>query len=47
LKNHFYGVTMLDGAEREVWFMSLGALLGQWEIYKQLHGLTTLEMDFY
>ena len=35
----FYGVTLLGRAEREVWLMPLGALLDQWEVYKQFHGL--------
>jgi len=46
LKNHFYGVTMLDGAEREVWLMPLGTLLDQWEIYKQFHGLAKAKMVY-
>ena len=35
----FYGVTLLGRAEREVWLMPLGALLDQWETYKQFHGM--------
>ena len=35
----FYGVTLLGRSEREVWLMPLGALLDQWEVYKQFHGL--------
>ena len=35
----FYGVTLLGRTEREVWLMPLGALLDQWEVYKQFHGL--------
>ena len=35
----FYGVTLLGRPEREVWLMLLGALLDQWEVYKQFHGM--------
>jgi hypothetical protein len=35
----FYGVTLLGRSEREVWLMPLGALLDQWEVYQQFHGL--------
>ena len=35
----FYGVTLLGRSEREVWLMPLGALLDQWEVYKQFHGM--------
>ncbi|MEA5048148.1 MAG: hypothetical protein VB034_05985 [Eubacteriales bacterium] len=47
MKNHFYSVTMLDGAEREVWFMSLAALLDQWEIYKQFHGMAKAKVEYF
>ena len=43
----FYGVTLLGRAEREVWLMPLGALLDQWEIYKQFHGLAKATMETY
>jgi len=36
----FYGVTLLGRSEREVWLMPLGALLDQWEVYRQFHGLS-------
>ncbi len=35
----FYGVTLLGRAEREVWLMPIGALLDQWEVYRQFHNL--------
>ena len=41
----FYGVTLLGRAEREVWLMPLGALLDQWEIYKQFHGLAKAKTE--
>ena len=43
----FYGVTLLGRSEREVWLMPLGALLDQWEIYKQFHGLAKAIMETY
>ena len=42
----FYGVTLLGRAEREVWLMPLGALLDQWEIYKQFHGLAKVKAEY-
>ena len=36
----FYGVTLLRRPEREIWLMPLGALLDQWEVYRQFNGLT-------
>ena len=36
----FYGVTLLRRPEREVWLMPLGALLDQWEVYRQFNGLS-------
>ena len=41
----FYGVTLLGRSEREVWLMPLGALLDQWEVYKQFHGLTKVKAE--
>jgi len=41
----FYGVTLLGRPEREVWLMPLGALLDQWEIYKQFHGMAKAKME--
>ena len=41
----FYGVTLLRRPEREVWLMPLGALLDQWEVYKQYHGLAKAKTD--
>ena len=43
----FYGVTLLGRAEREVWLMPLGALLDQWEIYKQFHGLAKTKAEYF
>ena len=43
----FYGVTLLGRSEREVWLMPLGALLDQWEVYKQFHGLAKTKGDHY
>jgi len=43
----FYGVTLLGRAEREVWLMPLGALLDQWEIYKQFHGLAKAKVEYF
>ena len=43
----FYGVTLLGRLEREVWLMPLGALLDQWEIYKQFHGIVQPAMERY
>jgi hypothetical protein len=42
----FYGVTLLGRTELEVWLMPLGALLDQWEIYKQFHGLAKAKTDY-
>jgi hypothetical protein len=42
----FYGVTLLGRTEREVWLMPLGALLDQWEIYKQFHGLAKVKAEY-
>ena len=42
----FYGVTLLGRPEREVWLMPLGALLDQWEIYKQFHGLAKATAEY-
>lgn len=35
----FYGVTLLNRKEIEVWLMPIGHLLDQWEIYKQFNGM--------
>ena len=43
----FYGVTLLGRAEREVWLMPLGALLDQWETYKQFHGLAKVKEEVF
>ena len=42
----FYGVTLLGRSEREVWLMPLGALLDQWEVYKQFHGLAKVTAQY-
>lgn len=41
----FYGVTLLGRSEREVWNMPLGALLDQWEVYQQFHGLAKAKVE--
>ena len=41
----FYGVTLLGRSEREVWLMPLGALLDQWEIYKQFNGMAKAKVE--
>ena len=33
-------MTLLGRSEREVWLMPLGALLDQWEVYKQFQGIS-------
>ena len=43
----FYGVTLLGRSEREVWLMPLGALLDQWEVYKQFNGITKTTEESY
>ena len=43
----FYGVTLLRRPEREVWLMPLGALLDQWEVYKQFNGITKPTQENY
>ena len=43
----FYGVTLLGRAEREVWLMPLGALLDQWEIYKQFNGMAKPKQEWF
>ena len=43
----FYGVTLLRRPEREVWLMPLGALLDQWEVYKQFNGITKTTEESY
>ena len=42
----FYGVTLLERTEREVWLMPLGALLDQWEVYKQYHGMAKAKIEY-
>ena len=39
-------MTLLGRSEREVWLMPLGALLDQWEIYKQFHGLAKAKEEY-
>jgi len=43
----FYGVTLLGRPEREVWLMPLGALLDQWEVYRQFHGITLAKAEYF
>ena len=43
----FYGVTLLGRSEREVWLMPLGALLDQWEVYRQFHGLARAKTEYF
>ena len=42
----FYGVTLLGRQEREVWLMPLGALLDQWEAYKQFYGIAKAKTEY-
>lgn len=42
----FYGVTLLGRSECEVWLMPLGALLDQWEVFKQFHGLAKAKIEY-
>ena len=42
----FYGVTLLGRPEREVWLMPIGALLDQWEVYQQYHGLAKAKVEY-
>ena len=41
----FYGVTLLGRSEREVWLMPLGALLDQWEVYRQYQGIASAKTE--
>ena len=43
----FYGVTLLGRSECEVWLMPLGALLDQWEVYKQFHGMAKAMLEHF
>ena len=43
----FYGVTLLGRSEHEVWLMPLGALLDQWEVYQQYHGLAKAKVEYF
>jgi len=36
---------MLGRSEREVWLMPLGALLDQWEVYRQVNGMVNQTND--
>ncbi len=36
----FYGVSLLHRSEREVWLMPIGALMDQWEVYRQFNGIS-------
>jgi len=38
-------VTLLGRSEREVWLMPLGALLDQWEVYKQYQGIASMKTE--
>jgi len=40
-------MTLLGRSEREVWLMPLVALLDQWEIYKQFHGLANTKAEYF
>jgi len=40
-------VTLLGRTEREVWFIPIGDLLDQWEVYKQFHGIVKPAMESY
>jgi hypothetical protein len=39
-------VTLLGRSEREVWLMPLGALLDQWEVYRQYHEIAKPKMEY-
>lgn len=41
----FYGVTLLNRPEREVWLMPIGELLDQWECYKQFNGISKVRRE--
>jgi hypothetical protein len=43
----FYGVTLLHRQEREVWLMPIGALLDQWEVYKQWSGMAKPRREYF
>jgi hypothetical protein len=38
-------VTLLGRPEREVWLMPLGALLDQWEVYRQYEGIAHVKKE--
>jgi hypothetical protein len=40
-------VTLLGRPEREVWLMPLGALLDQWEVYRQYQGIAKPHRELY
>jgi len=42
----FYGVSLLQRTEQEVWLMPIGHLLDQWEIYKQFNGLAKPKREY-
>jgi len=42
----FYGVSLLQRSEQEVWLMPIGHLLDQWEVYKQYHGLSRPKREY-
>ena len=43
----FYGVTLLGRPEREVWLMPLGALLDQWEVYRQINNMSRIKQEVF
>lgn len=43
----FYGVSLLNRSEQEVWLMPIGHLLDQWECYKQWNGLAKAKREYY
>ena len=43
----FYGVSLLNRSEDDVWLMPLGHLLDQWDIYKQFHGMARAKREYF
>jgi len=43
----YYGVTQLCRNEENVWFMTIGDLLDQWEIHKQFIGIAKPKVELF
>jgi len=43
----YYGVTQLGRNEAEVWLMTIGGLLDQWEIHKQFMGMVKPKVELF